>query len=259
MPWKLAANLSLLFTSYPVLERVGAAAKGGFDGVEVQFPYDVPAKQWHVELSRQSIPLVLFNLPAGDLMQGGPGLAGVPGREAAFAQAVSLALDYARVLQPEKVNVLPGRRGNNVDRGAALDTLTANLRFACNAFEPLGIGVVCEAINCVDMPGSLVSTSSELAEVIARVEHPNLSAQLDLYHMARMGEDLSSSVLRLAGKIGHVQFADVPGRGAPGTGVLDFSVARAALEKAGYTGWLAAEYRTELTDDLAWLTQWRTF
>ena len=41
MHWKLAANLSLLFAPLPMLERIRAAAKAGFDGVEIQFPYDL--------------------------------------------------------------------------------------------------------------------------------------------------------------------------------------------------------------------------
>ena len=257
MRWKLAANLSLLFAPLPMLERIRAAAKAGFDGVEIQFPYDVPAAQLQAELSRYDMTMVLFNLPAGDLMQGGSGLAGVPGREAEFAQGLTLALDYAQVLRPEKVNVLPGKLAANVDPVAALNTLVTNLRLAAEAFAPLGIGVVCEAINRLDMPGFLVSNSVELAELIARVDHPNLAAQLDFYHMARMGEYLPDSVLRLAGNIGHVQFADVPGRGAPGSGELDFAAALAALENAGYGGWLAAEYRAAGADDLAWLTRWR--
>jgi hydroxypyruvate isomerase len=250
MHWKLAANLSLLFAERPLLARIAAAAQAGFDGVEVQFPYVLPAAQLQLELQRQAMPLVLFNLPAGDLMEGGPGLAAVPGREPDFAAALQQALEYAAVLRPEKVNVLPGKLASGVREAEALDKLEQNLRLAAEAFAPLGVAVVCEAINRVDMPGFLLA-------MLARVAHPNLSAQLDLYHMARMGESPAQSVQQLAGQIGHVQFADAPGRGAPGSGELDFSSAFQALERAGYRGWLAAEYRPGEDDDLAWLPTWR--
>ena len=84
----ICANLSLLFTELPLIERVRAAAEAGFAGVEIQFPYEVPAAALQAELQRSGLPLVLFNLPAGDLMQGGAGLAAVPGREVQFAAAV---------------------------------------------------------------------------------------------------------------------------------------------------------------------------
>ncbi|MNF09742.1 Hydroxypyruvate isomerase [compost metagenome] len=65
----------------------------------------------------------------------------------------------------------------------------------------------------------------------------------------------------LAGHIGHVQFADCPGRGAPGSGTLDFVAARQALRTAGYAGWLAAEYRPGeegTAASLSWLAEWRS-
>jgi len=255
---KLAANLSLLFAERPLSERIVAAAQAGFDGVEVQFPYALSATDLQAELQRQAMPLVLFNLPAGDLMAGGNGLAGVPGREADFAKALQQALNYAEVAQPEKVNVLPGKLAPGVSEAQALDTLEHNLRLAADAFANLGVAVVCEAINRLDMPRFLLASSAELAAMLARVAHPNLSAQLDLYHMARMGEPIAQSVQQLAGQIGHVQFADVPGRGAPGSGELDFQAALRALDSVDYRGWLAAEYRPAEDDRLAWLETWRS-
>src|SRR5947209_6097073 len=43
---------------------------------------------------------------------------------------------------------------------------------------------------------------------------------MDLYHLSMNGEDLPSVIERYAAKTGHVQIADNPGRGAPGTGSL---------------------------------------
>ncbi len=259
MSWPLAANLSLLFTELPLLARIDAARQAGFAGVEIQFPYETPADELAAALSDAQLPLVLINLPAGDFMQGGAGLAAVPGRQAEFDAALAQALRYAAVARPERINVLPGRLAADVERPAALSCLVTNLRRAADAFAELGIRVCCEAINRLDMPGFLVSGAAELAELVADVNHPNCHAQLDLYHMARLGEVLPESIASLAGRIGHVQFADAPGRGAPGTGAIDYTSALAALQQAGYQGWLAAEYRPagQTSDELQWLAQWR--
>ena len=80
----------------------------------------------------------------------------------------------------------------------------------------------------------------------------------ELYHLVRMGESLPVAIGRMAGRIGHVQFADAPGRGAPGTGDIDFAEAMQALALAGYRGWLAAEYRPDPADALRWLDNWRS-
>lgn len=257
---KIAANLSLLFTELPLIERILAARVAGFDGVEIQFPYEVPAIRLKDQLERAGLPLVLINLPAGDLMQGGPGLAAVPERQDAFDAALQEALNYALMVRPACVNVLPGRLAEGVERELALETLERNLWKTADAFELLGIRVLCEAINPLDMPGFLVNTPEDLQRLLERVDHPNCQAQLDLYHMARQALDIAAGIRLLGVRIGHVQFADCPGRGAPGSGTLDFAALLEALRSVGYRGWLAAEYRPEGQDTaagLGWLEAWR--
>src|SRR3989338_1785951 len=251
---KIAANLSMLFTQLPLRERVVAAAAAGFDGVEIQFPYELPAIALKEALDAAGMPLVLINLPAGDLMSGGAGLAAVPARQAEFAAALQEALSYAAMVRPAWVNVLPGRLAAGVDPEQALACLQANLRQAAEAFELLGIGVLVEAINPLDMPGFLINTPEQLDALLKALAHPNLAAQYDLYHMARQGLDIQAGIALLAGRIGHVQFADYPGRGAPGSGELQFVPLLKALRDGGYQGWIAAEYRPGEAGPLARLS-----
>lgn len=257
---KIAANLSMLFNELPLAGRIMAARVAGFDGVEIQFPYELPALQLKESLERAGLPLVLVNLPAGDFMQGGAGLAAVPSRQAEFDAALQEGLTYAAMARPLCVNVLPGRLAEGVTRGQALETLAANLRKSAEAFALLGVHVVCEAINPLDMPGFLINTPEHLQALLERVGHSNCLAQLDLYHMARQELDIAAGIALLGSRIGHVQFADCPGRGAPGTGSVAFASLLEALRNVGYAGWLAAEYRPEGPDTLAslgWLDAWR--
>lgn len=252
---KIAANLSMLFTEQPLSERAQAAAAAGFDGVEIQFPYELPAIRLKEALERAGMPLVLINVPAGDLMTGGPGLAAVPSRQAEFAAALQQALTYAAMVRPACVNVLPGRLAEGVSREQALATLSASLRQAAEAFQSLGIRVLCEAINPLDMPGFLINTPEHLDELLRAVDHPNCLAQFDLYHMARQGLDIEAGMRLLAGRIGHVQFADCPGRGEPGSGGLEFLSLLQVLLSSGYHGWLGAEYKATGTvrDGFGWM------
>ena len=260
---KIAANLSMLFNELPLPERVMAARMAGFDGVEFQFPYALPAIQLKELLARADLPLVLINLPAGDFMQGGAGLAAVPARQAEFDAALQEALTYSAMTRPHCVNVLPGRLAEGVEREQALDTLASNLRTSADAFGSLGIRVVCEAINSLDMPGFLINTPEDLGALLERVDHPNCLGQLDLYHMARQGVDIAAGIRLLGSRIGHVQFADCPGRGAPGSGQVRFGPLISLLKTvAGYDGWLAAEYRPAGDDTVAglgWMAEWRGF
>lgn len=253
---RIAANISLLFTEHPMLERVAAAAAAGFDGVEVQFPYETPAAAFKEALDGAAMPLVLINLPAGDLMSGGAGLACVPSRQEQFDVALQQALDYAAVVRPLCVNVLSGRLADWFSRDEALDVLVGNLRKAAEAFQALGVRVLFEAINPLDMPGFLINTPEHLEFVLDRVGHPNCLAQFDLYHMARQDQDICAGLRQLAGRIGHVQFADCPGRGEPGSGSLDFMAALRCLDETGYRGWLGAEFKARVAGSWAWREAW---
>ncbi len=252
---KIAANLSMLFTEVPLIERIGAAAQAGFEAVEIQFPYELPAGELKAALEQAGLPLLLINLPAADLLQGGPGLAAVPSRQDEFEAALRQVYAYAAVVNPLFVNVLPGRLVEGLDRDTALATLVANLRKAADTLHPLGIQVLAEAINPIDMPGFLINTPEHLDELVRAVDRPNFAAQFDLYHMARQGLDVVAGIRLLAGRIGHVQFADSPGRGEPGSGATDFPPLLDALDASGYAGWLAAEYRPgkPTGESLGWL------
>lgn len=256
---RFCANLSLLFREYPLADRFGAARAAGFDAVEIQFPYELPVATLRRELDIHELELVLINVPAGDLMQGGNGLACVPDREQPFRQGVLEALRYAEALDVSCVNVLAGRQPEGAELLDCLHTLAMNLRYAAESFQSLGITTTFEAINTFDMPRFMISTVAHLQEMREAVDHPTLKMQFDCYHLARMGEDLPAALRQNLGAIGHIQFADLPGRHQPGTGALDFPSLFALLDHLGYHGWCGAEYHPagHTTDSLGWLEPYR--
>ncbi|WP_199101431.1 hydroxypyruvate isomerase family protein [Aquitalea sp. ASV11] len=246
---KLCANLSMLFSHLPWPERFAAARAAGFTAVEIQFPYEHTVEQLQDWLGQHQLQLVLINAPAGDLMQGGAGLAGNPGKEAEFASGLQQCLHYATQLGVEAVNILPGRLAEGCSRTQALATLSANLLMAADLLGQHHIRCTVEAINRHDMPGFLVSTLAELQQLPA---HPDLFWQIDLYHMASMGEALSPLLATHWQRIGHLQFADYPGRGAPGSGALDFASLFSQIKALPYAFWSGAEYRDN-NGDMGWL------
>jgi len=256
---KIAANLSWLFNEAPLQKRVALAKAAGFDAVEVQFPYALPALQLKEALDNAGLPLLLFNLPVADLLEGGAGLAAVPERQAVFNEALTEALHYAAIVRPRFLNLLPGRLAADISKETAWQTLIENVQLAASECELLGIGLLVEAVSPQEMPGSLITTPKQLIELLAAANHPNCAVLLDLYHMARQELNLPEVIRQLAPHIGHIQFADCPGRGAPGSGAMDFDAVRRTLQEVGYNGWLGAEYRPdgETAVSLSWLASWR--
>jgi len=252
---RFTANLSLLFTELAWPERFDAAKAHGFHAVEIQFPYFMPAEQIQAALQEAGLKLVLFNVDADNLLQGGEGLAAVPGKQLRFKEAVAQTLSYAEILQPEVINVLPGRCLNPLHLAEYRHTFVDNLAYAAEVFAGLGIKTVFEAVNSRDMPGFIIDGSSRMLEVLAEIQHPQLALQYDIYHMKMMGEDCMAFFQQHLDKIGHIQFADCPGRGQPGTGHIDFDNVFSFIQNSAYQGWVGAEYMPagNSASSLGWL------
>jgi len=240
---RFSANISLLFTEVPVIERIAMAREAGFDAIEIQFPYSCNLNDFAAAMADSQLPLALMNCPAGDFMSGGQGNAAVPGRESEFSHAVEQAREWGRVLRPEAINVLAGRPEPVLDRADCMAVLEANMSRAFEAFNPLGIRLLTEAINTVDMPGFFLSQSQQVLDLITRLPAIELYLQYDIYHMHRMGELSVQRLQQIMPLIGHIQFADAPGRMEPGTGEIDFTALFDAIDSSQYQGFVGAEYR----------------
>jgi 2-dehydrotetronate isomerase len=249
---RFAANLSMLFTERPFLERFGAAAAAGFRAVEVQEPYEVSASAVRAELARHRLTMLGLNTARG--APGELGVAAVPGREAEFADRFRQALDYVTAIGGTAIHCLAGVVPPE-ERPAADAAFAANLTLAAEAAAARGIGLLIEPLNTRDRPDYFLTRVEQAADVIARVGRANVKIQFDCYHVQIMQGDLTRRIERHLPLIGHVQIAAVPSRHEPDEGEVDYADVCAALDQMGYAGWVAAEYqpRGRTEDGLRWL------
>ncbi|MDX1635797.1 MAG: hydroxypyruvate isomerase [Marinobacter sp.] len=253
---RFAANLSMLFTEVEFEDRFERAAAAGFAGVEYLFPYPYPADTLRKLLDRHKLEQVLFNLPAGDWAAGERGIACLPERRTEFRDGVEQAIHYAEVLGCPRANCLAGIRPQELAPEAAWQTLVENVGWAAERFRRAGLTLCVEAINSrVDMPGFVLDSSLRAMDLLESVAADNVRFQYDLYHMQIMEGDLIRTLERLLPMIGHIQFADNPGRHEPGTGEINFDRVFEAIDRLGYPGWVSAEYHPAATTDagLGWL------
>jgi len=240
-----SAHLSALFRELPYLERPRAAAAAGFTAVETWWPLGGLGPAWAAETSRLGLDVSLVNCFAGDLDAGERGFLNVPGRRAEALEDFRAALDLAGRCGARSVNVLIGRDTGDLPRDAQL-ALAADTIAACVPLaEAVGVTIVVEPINEHDIPGSLVPTPAAAAELVHAIGSPSVRLLYDAYHAARSGSDPVREAPELVSLIGHVQFADCPGRGAPGSGDLDLAAFVDALEGAGYDGAVGLEFFAE--------------
>ena len=240
---KFAANLSFLWTEVPFLDRFELAARAGFRGVEYHFPYSFDPVDIKARLDGFKLAPVLHNLASGDSAKGDLGIACLPGREAEFRTSVAQAVDYAQKLGTPRCNCLAGKLPVGAEPREYEQTLIRNLRYAGNEFAKAGLILTVEPLNSIDTPGFILDTSSKAMTVLNKVALDNVLLQYDLYHMHIMSEDLATVLKRLLSRIGHIQFADAPGRHEPGTGEINLAAMFAHIDDMGYKGWIGAEYR----------------
>ncbi|MEV6418479.1 TIM barrel protein [Streptomyces sp. NPDC051662] len=248
-------NLSILFTELPLLERPAAAATAGFDAVELWWPWtDTPTPpQAELDALGQALDdagtqLVGLNFYAGQLPGPDRGALSVPGEESdRFVANIEVAADFAAATGCKALNALYGNRVEGVDPRAQDELALENLVQAAHAADRIGAVLLIEALNKPESPLYPLVSAPSAIEVVNKVNSAtglgNASFLLDLYHLSMNGEDLNEVIDRYADRTGHVQIADNPGRGAPGTGSLPLEDLLGRLRKAGYTGWVGLEYK----------------
>ncbi len=254
---RFAANLTMMFTELPFLDRFEAAAKAGFKAVEFLFPYAFEAGDIKRKLDDNGLTLILHNLPAGDWDAGERGIACHPDRVSEFRAAVGQAMAYARALGVRQLNCLAGKAPAGVAEEVLRATFVENLRHAASALKPAGLRLLIEPINTFDIPGFYLNRTAQAAGILAEVGADNAFIQYDLYHAQRTEGELAATVQTYLPRIGHIQLADNPGRHEPGTGEINYPFLFAHLDRIGYDGWIGCEYKPATTTQagLGWLQQ----
>lgn len=256
---RFAANLSMMFTDRPFLDRFAAAAAAGFAAVEYLFPYEHEASEIRAALDAAGLAQALFNLPPGDFAKGERGLAALPGREAEFRDGLEKALHYAEVIGAKRLHCMAGLIGADDDRAHYSSTYLENLALAAERAAAQGITVLIEPINTRSIPGYFLNYQRDGRRIIERVGAANLKLQLDCFHCQIMEGDLAMHLRELIGVIGHIQIAGVPDRHEPDTGEIAYPYLFGVMDEIGYAGWVGCEYnpkgRTE--DGLGWFRPYR--
>jgi hydroxypyruvate isomerase len=246
----------MMWRECSVEERFLAAREAGFVAAEIQVPAEVPAETWVRASAESGLPVLLVNCDLGDFLAGGPGLSGVPGREADFAAALDRARELVELLRPAFLHIGPSRIPEGVSREACLDIYRVNLARAFAAMRGTGVQLVVEAVNRAEAPTVLIGTSAEAAAE-AEASGGTLRMLFDIYHSAMAGEDPLAAFRHYAAAIAHIQFSDTPGRQPPGRGTLDMASILSRIEDSGYDGVFGAEYMSfaDTTQTLRWMEE----
>jgi hydroxypyruvate isomerase len=259
-------NCSLLFTEEPMLRRAAAARAAGFSAVEFWWPFATPVPPdrevdaFVASISDAGVALVGLNFFAGDLAGPDCGVLSIPGRSEEFRDNIDVVAGIGERLGVRGFNALYGNRVDGVDPAAQDELATENIVRAAKATAAFGGTVLIEPVSG-PKPYPL-RTADDAVAVVRRgraAGAANVGFLCDLYHLASNGDDIDAAIAAHADVTAHVQIADAPGRGEPGSGQLDLDRYLRTLEDRGYRGWVSLEYKPTGTTEasLAWLPRER--
>lgn len=251
---QFAANLSLMYTELPFLDRFAAAARDRFTAVEFQFPYAFASAEVAARLADNGLQLVLFNAPPGGAdhasmaaawEQGERGTAALPGRGAEFRAGVQEALRYAEVLNCPRIHVLSGIVPPGVERESLKGLCVDNLCWAADEAARAGREILIEPINLRDMPRYFLNRQDHAHELLDAAQRSNLKVMMDLYHCQIVEGDVATKLRNYlpTGRVSHIQIAGVPGRHEPDQGELHYPYLFDTIDRLEYAGWVGCEYR----------------
>ena len=251
---RFAANLSMMFTEHPFLDRFQAAADAGFEAVEYLFPYEFPADEVAGRLQKASLKQALFNMPPGNWNEGERGLAALLGRREEFQVSVATAIRYAQAIGSPLLHMMAGLTDPKDDTAGRV--YRDALAYAADLTGEAGIGLVIEPINGRDVPGYFLNDFDTALDIVKSVDRPNVGLQFDIYHRQILHGDVVTGLRAMMPYIAHVQTASVPLRNEPGTGELNDALIFRELDALGYDGFVGCEYRprARTEDGLGWMS-----
>ncbi|MFI8569663.1 hydroxypyruvate isomerase family protein [Rhodococcus sp. NPDC078407] len=258
---RYTVNCSILFPDVPVLDRPQHARDAGFDAVEFWWPFSSPVPSdadvaaFVTSIRDAGVQLTGLNFAAGDMPAGDRGILSDPAQVQAFRDNVDIVVGIGEQLGTAGFNALYGNRIEGVDPLQQDEVAIENLAVAGRAAATISAVVLVEPVS--GTPSYPLKSAAGAVATIRRVAREqdvhNLRLLADLYHLAVNGDAVPAALETHHDLIGHVQIADSPGRGEPGTGSLDLGGQLAALVERGYDGYVGLEYKPTQPDPFAWL------
>lgn len=259
MPYTV--NCSILLTQLPLLERPAAAKAAGFDAVEFWWPFassvpgDAEVTRFERAITDAGVQLTGLNFNAGDMPGGDRGLVSWPARSSEFRDNLDVVAGIGGRLGCRAFNALYGNRIEGVSSQEQDAVGAENLALAAAAVAPIDGIVLLEPVS--GAPSYPLLTAADALAVIGRVNAAsgaeNVKLLADFYHLAVNGDDVAAVIEAHAADFGHIQIADAPGRGEPGTGNLPLATWIERSRDLGYAGRVGLEYKATGDDPFAWL------
>lgn len=235
--FELSVNLEYMFKEAGdrIQDRIAAAAAAGFRNVEIFSTIDRDLDSLRRSLDAHGVKLLTVVAdPRTRLFD--------PSTHEDFKAIFRRAAEDALALGCTNVVCGSGPGVPFHKRAHQLATVVKAFEEGAKIAEELGVHILLEAVNIrVDHPGVLFSATEDTEFVAREVGSPHVGLLYDMYHSVVEKEDPFEVLPRIIDLVRHVQIADVPGRGEPGSGEVRWAAHLGLLKRVGYRGAVGVE------------------
>jgi hydroxypyruvate isomerase len=243
-PFRLSVMLWTLRPKYTAEQAIDLVASAGYDGFEL---VDEDKKWSTADVTRIRARMKQLGIVC-DAMSGIDTGFAEPGAADRLANELTARMVQAERLGCRRIILLSGKRDISMPREKQHAVCVENLQVAGDVAAKRGFTLLLEPIDALENPSIYLTRVEEAFEIVRAVKQPSVQVLYDFYHQQRglpQGGGVAPLLAPLQGNVdllGLVHVADVPGRHAPGTGVIDYSAIYRGLRREGYHGWMAMEF-----------------
>ena len=244
------ALFTAAFSSYPIESALEAAAKYGYDGIEIG-GFRPPA--YAPDLARGGAAKIRelssrYNLP---IVSYAPENTGSP-YSLVFAdkqmnqeslEYFKLTLDMAKEIGSEYCMFACNHPGFGRYKEDVKKLFIENMRVLAEHAEKIGQTIILEPVTPYE--GTIITTSDDVRWALDEVNSPRFKCMLDLACPLTCGEPVSAYFEKMGDDMKHIHFIDCISSSEdhliPGDGEIDFPRLVSYLKEVGYDGYLSLE------------------
>jgi hydroxypyruvate isomerase len=166
-----------------------------------------------------------------------------PAQRDNFLADVRNAITYAQKIEVPQIllmsgNAIPGRTHDE-----QYASLLEGSKRAGDLLAAANLTAIVEPLNSlVNHKGFFLTTCVEGAKLIRQVDNPHVRLLFDIYHEQVQEGNVIRTLTEAADLVSVFHVADNPGRNDPGTGEINYRNIYKAIQKTGYSGYVAMEY-----------------
>ena len=243
---KITSSVVLDILGGTIDEQIGIAARAGCESMQMlaQFATWSDAEVTRVRKLCESHRIGMHALLAQADWKKRPVSIVDPAHRETFLSDIRKAIVCAQALGITQVIVTSGLSAAGKTQAEQYASLTEGVKRAADLVGAAKLTLLVEPLNSlVDHAGCFLTSCVEGLKLVREINHPNVRLCFDLYHEQVQRGNIIRTFTEAAPMVALAHVADNPGRNDPGSGEVNFANVYRAIQKSGYTGRIAMEYR----------------